>query len=78
MGHGTNQCLSVMVTVTDCPTMWYSPLTISCEKRPADYENFATWKERASAAATEARRISAGEGMGFMISVADNLKTATV
>ena len=34
MGHGTNQCLWVMVTVTVCPTMRYSPLTISCEKRP--------------------------------------------
>jgi 2-succinyl-5-enolpyruvyl-6-hydroxy-3-cyclohexene-1-carboxylate synthase len=26
--------LSVMVTITFCPTMRYSPLTMSCEKRP--------------------------------------------
>ena len=26
--------MSVMVTVTVCPTMRYSPVTISCEKRP--------------------------------------------
>jgi hypothetical protein len=23
-----------MVTTTVCPAMWYSPLTMSCEKRP--------------------------------------------
>src|SRR5215208_5625680 len=33
-GQGTSQCLSVMVTTTVCPTMRYSPLTNSCEKRP--------------------------------------------
>ena len=35
MGQGTSQCLSVMVTTTVCPTMRYSPLTMSWEKRPA-------------------------------------------
>ena len=34
MGQGTSQCLSVMVTTTVRPTIRYSPLTISCEKRP--------------------------------------------
>src|SRR5918995_7316574 len=34
MGQGTSQCLSVMVTITVRPTIRYSPLTISCEKRP--------------------------------------------
>src|SRR5215217_1537812 len=33
-GQGTSQCLSVMVTTTFCPTMRYSPLTNSWEKRP--------------------------------------------
>src|SRR5215208_3044780 len=33
-GQGSSQCLSVMVTTTVCPTMRYSPLTNSCEKRP--------------------------------------------
>ena len=33
--QGTSQCLSVMVTITACPTVRYSPLTMSCEKRPA-------------------------------------------
>ena len=34
MGQGTSQCLSDIVTITFCPTMRYSPLIISCEKRP--------------------------------------------
>jgi hypothetical protein len=34
MGQGTSQFLSVMVTTTVRPTIRYSPLTISCEKRP--------------------------------------------
>ena len=33
-GQGSSQCLSVMVTTTVCPTMRYSPLTNSWEKRP--------------------------------------------
>src|SRR4028118_157062 len=33
-GQGSSQCLSVIVTMTFCPTMWYSPLAISWEKRP--------------------------------------------
>ena len=33
-GQGSSQCLSVMVTITFCPLMRYSPLTNSCEKRP--------------------------------------------
>ena len=33
-GQGRSQCLSVMVTITVCPIMRYSPLTRSCEKRP--------------------------------------------
>ena len=32
--QGSTQCLSVMVTITLCPILRYSPLTISCEKRP--------------------------------------------
>src|SRR5215211_7213492 len=33
-GQGSNQCLSVMVTTTVCPTTRYSPLTNSWAKRP--------------------------------------------
>jgi hypothetical protein len=33
-GQGSSQCLCVMVTTTVSPSMRYSPLTISCEKRP--------------------------------------------
>jgi hypothetical protein len=34
MGQGRSQCFSVMVTTTVRPIRRYSPLTISCEKRP--------------------------------------------
>lgn len=33
-GRGSSQCLSVIVTITVRPIMRYSPLNISCEKRP--------------------------------------------
>ncbi len=33
-GQDSNQCLSVMLTTTLCPTMRYSPSTDSWEKRP--------------------------------------------
>jgi hypothetical protein len=33
-GQGRSQCLSVVVTITVRPIMRYSPLNISCEKRP--------------------------------------------
>ena len=33
-GQGNSQCFSVMVTTTVCPTMRYSPLSDSWEKRP--------------------------------------------
>ena len=34
MGQGSSQCLAVTVTITARPTIRYSPLTISWEKRP--------------------------------------------
>jgi hypothetical protein len=33
-GQGNSQCFSVMVTITVCPTMRYSPVSDSWEKRP--------------------------------------------